>query len=131
MIETTVETRLETAVKAATSADGPPLATDTELPVDARLRGPSEDLRFSGSKGAVRGGSLTVAMPSFGRPVRLVSLTSTGLGRTSRGFREGRKRVEQSRADVCIHLEAVKVALIVWGTYSPVFDTSPGDCAYV
>jgi hypothetical protein len=67
---------------------------------------------------------LTVAIPSFGGSIRLVSLTSTELGRAPRGFMVGKKeetRVEESRTDACIHLETVKVAL-TWGTYIPVFN---------
>lgn len=64
-METTDEKRFETADKAEISADGPLLvAAETELV--ARLRVPaSEDLRFSGSNDSVRGGSATVAMPSY------------------------------------------------------------------
>jgi hypothetical protein len=63
IMDATDEKRLDTADNAEISAEGPLLAAEAEL--CARLRGPSEDLRFEGSNDRVRGGSLTVATPSY------------------------------------------------------------------
>jgi hypothetical protein len=63
IIETTDETRLETADKAEISAEGPLLVVDAELCI--QLRDMSEDLRFAGSNTMEFGGSLSVATQSY------------------------------------------------------------------